>query len=201
MLLLWIFLILMFLMVYTMFSAAPSAVTVPFSEFVADVRAGRVTEVRIKDRDVAYTRRAQPNAQAEDRSTHGPIGEWAMQRELIEHHVTVNNEKDEGGSLAPIVAAIAIPGLLMVAMMFFFMRQMQSSGGRAMTFGKSKARLVSDGSQRVTFADVAGIDEAKDEVEEIIAFLKDPKKFRRLGGRIPKGVLMMGPPGTDVFRR
>jgi cell division protease FtsH len=80
--------------------------------------------------------------------------------------------------------------------MFFFMRQMQSSGGRAMTFGKSKAKLVSDGSQRVTFADVAGIDEAKDEVEEIIAFLKGPKKFRRLGGRIPKGVLMMGPPGT-----
>jgi cell division protease FtsH len=196
MLLLWIFLILMFLVVYTMFSAAPNAVPVPFSEFVADVRGGRVSEVKIKEHDVVYTRRAQPTATPEERSTHGPIGEWSMQRELIEHRVVVHNEKDEGGSMAPIVAAIAIPGLLMVAMMFFFMRQMQSSGGRAMTFGKSKAKLVSDGSQRVTFADVAGIDEAKDEVEEIIAFLKDPKKFRRLGGRIPKGVLMMGPPGT-----
>jgi cell division protease FtsH len=196
MLLLWIFLILMFLGVYTMFSAAPSAPAVAFSEFIADVRAGKVSEVKIKDRDVVYTRRAQPNAQPEDRSTHGPIAEWAIQRELIERNVTVHNEKDEGGSVAPIVVAIAIPGLLMIAMFLFFMRQMQSSGGRAMTFGKSKAKLVSDGAQRVTFADVAGIDEAKDEVEEIIAFLKDPKKFRRLGGRIPKGVLMMGPPGT-----
>ncbi|MBL8681438.1 MAG: ATP-dependent zinc metalloprotease FtsH [Myxococcales bacterium] len=196
MLLLWIFLILMFLGVYAMFSAAPSAPPVAFSEFVADVRQGRVTEVKIKERDVVYTRRAQPGAQPEDRSTHGPIEEWAMQKELIDRNVTVHNEKDDGGSAAPIIVAIALPSLIMFAMLLFFMRQVQSSGGRAMTFGKSKAKLVSDGAQRVTFADVAGIDEAKDEVEEIIAFLKDPKKFRRLGGRIPKGVLMMGPPGT-----
>ncbi len=196
MLLLWIFLILMFLGVYAMFSAAPSAPPVAFSEFVADVRQGRVTEVKIKERDVVYTRRAQPGAQPEDRSTHGPIEEWAMQKELIDRNVTVHNEKDDGGSAAPIIVAIALPSLIMFAMLLFFMRQMQSSGGRAMTFGKSKAKLVSDSAQRVTFADVAGIDEAKDEVEEIIAFLKDPKKFRRLGGRIPKGVLMMGPPGT-----
>jgi cell division protease FtsH len=81
-------------------------------------------------------------------------------------------------------------------MFIFFMRQIQAGGGKAMSFGKSRARLVNDANNRVTFADVAGIDEAKDEVDEIIAFLKDPKKFRRLGGRIPKGVLLMGPPGT-----
>ena len=81
-------------------------------------------------------------------------------------------------------------------MLFLFMRQLQAGGGKAMSFGKSKARMLSDSNNKVTFADVAGVDEAKDEVEEIIAFLKDPKKFQRLGGRIPKGVLLMGSPGT-----
>jgi cell division protease FtsH len=88
------------------------------------------------------------------------------------------------------------PILLLIAVWVFFMRQMQSGGGKAMSFGKSRAKLLSDTNARVTFSDVAGIDEAKDELEEIVAFLKDPKKFTRLGGRIPKGVLLMGPPGT-----
>ena len=87
--------------------------------------------------------------------------------------------------------------MLFIGIMFFlFMRQLQAGGGKAMSFGKAKARMLSDSQNKVTFADVAGIDEAKDEVEEIIAFLKDPKKFQRLGGRIPKGVLLIGPPGT-----
>ncbi|HET9992560.1 MAG TPA: ATP-dependent zinc metalloprotease FtsH, partial [Kofleriaceae bacterium] len=103
--------------------------------------------------------------------------------------------KDES-SIWPQVLVWWLPMLLLIGIFFLFMRQLQSGGGKAMSFGKSKAKLLSDHQNRVTFKDVAGIEEAKDEVEEIIAFLKDPKKFTRLGGRIPKGVLMMGPPGT-----
>jgi cell division protease FtsH len=88
------------------------------------------------------------------------------------------------------------PMILLIAVWIFFMRQMQGGGGKALSFGKSRARLLSDQSARVTFEDVAGIDEAKEELSEIIDFLKDPKKFTRLGGRIPKGVLLMGAPGT-----
>jgi cell division protease FtsH len=88
------------------------------------------------------------------------------------------------------------PMLLLIGIWIFFMRQMQSGGGKAMAFGKSKARLVTDKSKKVTFADVAGVDEAKAELEEVIDFLRDPKKFTRLGGRIPKGLLLVGQPGT-----
>src|SRR6056297_3281628 len=88
------------------------------------------------------------------------------------------------------------PILLLIAVWVFFMRQMQSGGGKAMSFGKSRAKLLSESQTKVMFNDVAGIDEAKDELEEVVSFLKDPKKFSRLGGRIPKGVLLVGPPGT-----
>ena len=88
------------------------------------------------------------------------------------------------------------PMIILIGVWIFFMRQMQAGGGKAMSFGKSRARLLSDQSAKVTFEDVAGIDEAKEELGEIVEFLSDPKKFTRLGGRIPKGVLLMGPPGT-----
>src|SRR2546428_1748906 len=85
---------------------------------------------------------------------------------------------------------------IMSVLFIFLMRQLQAGGGKAMSFGKSKAKLLSENHNKVTFSDVAGIDEAKEELEEIIAFLKDPKKFTKLGGRIPKGVLLIGSPGT-----
>ena len=106
-----------------------------------------------------------------------------------------NEEKDDGG-FWPIFLGSWLPILVLVVMFFFLFRQVQSGGGKAMSFGKSKAKLLGEHQNKITFADVAGVEEAKDEVEEIIAFLKDPKKFTKLGGRIPKGVLMMGPPGT-----
>ena len=88
------------------------------------------------------------------------------------------------------------PMLLLIGVWVFFMRQMQVGGGKAMSFGKSRAKLLTENQHKVTFADVAGVDEAKDDLQEIIAFLKDPKKFTKLGGRIPKGCLLVGPPGT-----
>ncbi len=101
----------------------------------------------------------------------------------------------ESGFLTLILSTV-LPMVLVVLLFFLMMRQLQAGGGKAMSFGKAKARLLTENQNKVTFSDVAGVEEAKDEVEEIIAFLKDPKKFTRLGGRIPKGVLMMGPPGT-----
>jgi cell division protease FtsH len=186
----------MFLAVYNVITSSQGAHVVAFSDFMSDVRAGKVTEVRIKERDVTFTRRETPSSATEERSTTGPLSEWELQRELLQHNIKIHNEKEDNNGFLTSVLVSWLPMLFLLGMFMFFMRQIQAGGGKAMSFGKSRARLINDGASKVTFADVAGIDEAKDEVEEIIAFLKDPKKFRRLGGRIPKGVLLMGSPGT-----
>ncbi|MBI5502202.1 MAG: ATP-dependent zinc metalloprotease FtsH, partial [Deltaproteobacteria bacterium] len=108
----------------------------------------------------------------------------------------IRYERSEDSGFWTSVLVSWLPMLLIFGLFFVFLRQMQAGGGRAMSFGKSKARLLTERKNKVTFADVAGIVEARDELEEIIDFLRDPKKFTRLGGRIPKGVLLMGPPGT-----
>ncbi len=117
-------------------------------------------------------------------------------RILREHNVNIYVKPPEKTPWYVSVLGSWLPFILLIAIWIFFMRQMQVGGGKALSFGKSKARLVSDTGKKVTFADVAGIEEAKEEVQEIIEFLKDPKKFQRLGGKIPKGVLLVGPPGT-----
>ncbi|MBL8600633.1 MAG: ATP-dependent zinc metalloprotease FtsH [Myxococcales bacterium] len=188
----------MMIMLAQMFASGTPSRAVSFSEFMNDVRQHHVIEVRVKDREVSY-RRQLPSGAVETRETVSPTN-WELQREILnhsdlQHPIQITNEKDENnGYLAMFVQFL--PMVLLVLMFMFVMRQLQSGGGKAMSFGKSRARLASDGQNKITFADVAGVEEAKDEVEEIIAFLKDPKKFRRLGGRIPKGVLLSGPPGT-----
>jgi cell division protease FtsH len=177
----------------------PQRAEMPYSEFIALVKAPRdqrhIEAVEIRDRDYTFTVKNPAGKGAEEHGrTVGPSEDNAS--ELLSHGVSVKFQKDEGGSFLTPLLTILLPMLFVIVMFYLFMRQLQAGGGKAMSFGKSRARLLSESQNKVTFADVAGIDEAKDEVEEIIAFLKDPKKFQRLGGRIPKGVLMMGPPGT-----
>ena len=115
---------------------------------------------------------------------------------LRDKDIKIAAKPSEGDPWWMVLLVQWFPMLLLVGVWIFFMRQMQIGGGKAMSFGKSRAKLLTENTHKVTFADVAGIDEAKDELEEIIQFLKDPKRFTRLGGRIPKGVLLVGPPGT-----
>ena len=114
---------------------------------------------------------------------------------MIEHGVAVKVEKDTGNIWANFLSGL-IPIALVVGFWFFMIRQMQSGGNKALSFGKSRARLHSSQQKKVTFKDVAGVEEAKEELQEIIEFLREPQKFQKLGGRIPKGVLLIGSPGT-----
>jgi cell division protease FtsH len=124
----------------------------------------------------------------------GPVTE-ELYKKLDEHDIDYRIEPEDDSSLLQF-AIMWLPMILIVIIMIMFMRQMQAGGGKAMSFGKSKARLLTEHQGKVTFKDVAGIDEAREEVEEIIDFLRDTRKYMRVGGRIPKGVLLMGPPGT-----
>jgi cell division protease FtsH len=203
-LLLWVLLIVMFLAIWQVLQPGERKQQVSFSQFVAMVHSGMVTEVHIKDHEYTFTQvQDGKNVQKE---TLGPIADQALIDELEKkdpaagrtpnEKLQVYFEKEDTTPFWSSTLVTLLPMLFIGIMFFLFMRQLQAGGGKAMSFGKAKARMLSDSQNKVTFADVAGIDEAKDEVEEIIAFLKDPKKFQRLGGRIPKGVLLIGPPGT-----
>jgi len=121
---------------------------------------------------------------------------WDLVKELQQNGVSVKIEKTSNSSLLYVFLSSWLPFILLIGFWIFLMRQMQSGGNKALSFGKSRARLLSSQQKKVTFKDVAGVEEAKEELTEIIEFLKEPQKFQRLGGRIPKGVLLMGPPGT-----
>ncbi len=201
-LLLWFLLILMFLAIWQFLSPTQHTTPVAFSEFVNEVHAGHVDEIRIKDRDYSFRVHTGDGSKGTiQKESVGPLADEALLASLKPDSKEaplpkVFFEKEDSSPYWSSTLLTVIPMLFIGAMLFLFMRQLQAGGGKAMSFGKAKARMLSDSQNKVTFADVAGVDEAKDEVEEIIAFLKDPKKFQRLGGRIPKGVLMIGPPGT-----
>jgi cell division protease FtsH len=197
-LLLWLLLIVMMVVIWGLVGGEPSPRVVAFSEFMRDVRAGQVESVNIEPRGEGSAEYAYMRVAGERREACEAIGVLSedVGSELLEHGIAVNYIPADQNEFLSNFLTGWLPMLFMLGFFFFFIRQVQASGGKAMSFGKSRARLLTESQNKVTFADVAGIDEAKDDCEEIIAFLKDPKKFQRLGGRIPKGVLLMGPPGT-----
>jgi cell division protease FtsH len=167
-----------------------AAKSLSFSEFMASVDAGQVERVTITGNDIMGVNKANENFR-----TYAPPQYEGLANKLIERNVVVTARQPTDSPWAALLYTWA-PILLMIGFWLFFMRQMQSGGNKALSFGKSKAKLSSSAQKKVTFKDVAGVDEAKDELQEIIDFLREPQKFQKLGGRIPKGVLLMGPPGT-----
>jgi len=198
--LLWLILIVVFITIYRLFpGTGRQGEEIVFSEFYQLVEQDRIAELVVEGDQIRGKRRGEGTPFV----VVGPIGE-DLQNRLAEKASSPDKEKaftfrylpKEEGSFLQSVVITWLPMLVLFVIFFIFMRQLQSGGGKAMSFGKSKAKLLSENTKKVTFDDIAGIEEAKEELEEIIQFLRDPKRFTRLGGRIPKGVLLMGPPGT-----
>ena len=188
---LWIVIVLMMIMLYNIFNTQQQTDNeLGYTQFLSRVEDGRVSSVEIQGQKITAT------------STDGN----RFYAYAPEDNQLINILREEGVSIkakpeqeTPWFVSVLVswfPMILLIAVWIFFMRQMQGGGGKAMSFGKSGARMLSEQGAKITFEDVAGVDEAKEEVSELVEFLKNPKKYTRLGGRIPKGVLMVGAPGT-----
>jgi len=188
---LWLVISLVMILLFNMMTQRePEQKPISYTAFVSAVEEGRVAEVTVQGPNVEG--KYQDGAMFRTYAPDDP----GMIAELRDKGVVIQAKPSEDHSFWFTLLVSWGPILLLIGVWIFFMRQMQSGGGKAMSFGKSKAKLLNETQAKITFQDVAGIDEAKDELEEIVAFLKDPKKFTRLGGRIPKGVLLVGSPGT-----
>jgi len=188
---LWLFISLVFVLLWHLINQPKSTQeSIIYSDFINYAEKGQVVEVTIQGESITGKLNNGKNFK-----TYAPKDAGIIQV-LKEKGVRIASKPAEESPWYMNVLISWVPMLLLIGVWIFFMRQMQAGGGKAMAFGKSRARLVTDKSKKVTFADVAGIDEAKAELEEVIEFLRDPKKFTRLGGRIPKGLLLVGQPGT-----
>ena len=193
-LVLWLIIAAVLLMVFQNFSPTTTGQQVNYSQFVEMVQEGQVRQVTIDGLQVQGTR----GDGSQFQTIRPQVSDNKLMDDLLANNVEVIGKEPERQSLWTQLLVAAFPILIIIALFVFFMRQMQGGGGGKgpMSFGKSKARLMSEDQIKTTFADVAGVDEAKEDVKELVDFLRDPSKFQRLGGSIPKGVLMVGQPGT-----
>ncbi len=194
-LILWMIIAAVLLTVFNNFNVQKGTHKLGYSEFVSEVQRGQVSRVIVDGYTIIGERKNGERFETVRPAVQDP----KLMDDLLANNVIVEGRQPEQQSLWTQLLVACFPILVILAVFMFFMRQMQGGGGGGrgpMAFGKSKARLMSEDQNKTTFADVAGVDEAKEDVKELVDFLRDPGKFQRLGGRIPRGVLMVGPPGT-----
>ena len=190
-LILWVVVAVVMMTAYQSFNSASNGNVTDYTTFITDIENGQVRQAKFEDNEILVTK-----ADGSRYTTVIPLEDKNLLNDLLNKKVKVEGTPPERRGLLSQILIAWFPMLLLIGVWVFFMRQMQGGGGKAMSFGKSRARMMTQEQIKTTFADVAGCDEAKEEVAEIVDFLREPKKFQNLGGKIPKGILMVGPPGT-----